>query len=64
MKKIIKILLLSSLILSIPLSVVAKNVETKVSFLKGSSQTTLTGKFQGYDDVRYRCLQKWTDFKI
>ncbi len=35
MKKIIKILLLSSLILSIPLSVVAKNVETKVSFLKG-----------------------------
>ncbi|HAV4234460.1 TPA: DNA breaking-rejoining protein, partial [Acinetobacter baumannii ATCC 17978] len=28
MKKIIKILLLSSLILSIPLSVVAKNVET------------------------------------
>ncbi len=29
MKKIIKILLLSSLISSIPLSVVAKNVETK-----------------------------------
>ncbi|EPJ6599952.1 DNA breaking-rejoining protein, partial [Acinetobacter baumannii] len=44
MKKSIKILLLSSLISSIPLSVIAKNVETKVSFLKGSSQTTLTGK--------------------
>ncbi|MGX2686825.1 DNA breaking-rejoining protein [Acinetobacter baumannii] len=58
MKKIIKILVLSSLILSIPLSVVAKNVETKVSFLKGSSQTTLTGKFQGYDDVRYRVFAK------
>lgn len=58
MKKIIKILLLSSLISSIPLSVVAKNVETKVSFLKGSSQITLTGKFQGYDDVRYEFLQK------
>ncbi|HFF5403900.1 TPA: DNA breaking-rejoining protein, partial [Acinetobacter baumannii] len=58
MKKIIKILLLSSLILSIPLSVVAKNVETKVSFLKGSSQTTLTGKFQGNDDVRYRVFAK------
>lgn len=58
MKKIIKILLLSSLILSIPLSVVAKNVETKVSFLKGSSQTTLTGNFQGYDDVRYRVFAK------
>ncbi|MGU3001827.1 DNA breaking-rejoining protein, partial [Acinetobacter baumannii] len=34
-------------VLLCPLSVVAKNVETKVSFLKGSSQTTLTGKFQG-----------------
>lgn len=60
MKKSIKILLLSSLISSIPLSVIAKNVETKVSFLKGSSQTTLTGKFQGYDDVRYRLFTKVT----
>lgn len=58
MKKIIKTILLSGLILSIPLSVLAKNVETKVSFLKGSHQTTLTGKFQGYDDVRYRVFAK------
>ena len=54
MKKNIKILLLTGLIATLPLTVVAKNVETKVSFLKGSDQTTLTGKFQGYDDVRYR----------
>jgi len=58
MKKNIKILLLTGLIATLPLTVVAKNVETKVSFLKGSDQTTLTGKFQGYDDVRYRVFAK------
>lgn len=39
MKKNIKILLLTGLIATLPLTVVAKNVETKVSFLKGSDQT-------------------------
>lgn len=58
MKKIIKILLLTGLISTLPLSVTAKNVETKVSFLKGSDQISLTGKFQGYDDVRYRVFAK------
>lgn len=58
MKKIIKILLLTGLIATLPLTVTAKNVENKVSFLKGSDQTTLTGKFQGYDDVRYRVFAK------
>jgi uncharacterized SAM-binding protein YcdF (DUF218 family) len=58
MKKIIKTLLVSCLISSLPLSVVAKNVENKISFLQGSHQTTLTGKIQGYDDVRYRIYAK------
>lgn len=58
MKKIIKILLLTGLIATLPLIVTAKNVENKVSFLKGSDQATLTGKFQGYDDVRYRVFAK------
>ncbi|MDR2248032.1 DNA breaking-rejoining protein [Acinetobacter sp.] len=58
MKKIIKILLLTGLISTLPLSVTAKNVETKVSFLKGSDQISLTGKFQGYDDVRYQVFAK------
>lgn len=58
MKRIIKILLLTGLIATLPLTVTAKNVENKVSFLKGSDQTTLTGKFQGYDDVRYRVFAK------
>lgn len=44
MKKSIKILLLSSLISSIPLSVIAKNVETKVSFLKGSYSNYINRK--------------------
>ncbi|MFJ1518377.1 DNA breaking-rejoining protein [Acinetobacter sp. ABJ_C1_1] len=58
MKRIIKILLLTALIATLPLTVTAKNVENKVSFLKGSDQATLTGKFQGYDDVRYRVFAK------
>lgn len=58
MKRIIKILLLTGLIATLPLTVTAKNVENKVSFLKGSDQATLTGKFQGYDDVRYRVFAK------
>ncbi len=58
MKRIIKILLLTGLIATLPLTVTAKNVENKVNFLKGSDQTTLTGKFQGYDDVRYRVFAK------
>ncbi|NUF31889.1 DNA breaking-rejoining protein [Acinetobacter oleivorans] len=39
-------------------TVLAKNVEQKVNFLQGSTHTTLTGKFQGYDDVRYRVYAK------
>lgn len=58
MKKIIKTLLLSTLISTTSFSVLAKNVEQKVNFLQGSMSTTLTGKFQGYDDVRYRISAK------
>lgn len=58
MEKIIKTLLLSTLISTTSLSVLAKNVEQKVDFLQGSTSTTLTGKFQGYDDVRYKVYAK------
>lgn len=58
MKKIIKTLLLSTLISTTTFSVLAKNIEQKVNFLQGSTHTTLTGKFQGYDDVRYRVYAK------
>jgi hypothetical protein len=58
LKKIIKTLLLSTLISTTSFSVLAKNVEQKVNFLQGSTSTTLTGKFQGYDDVRYRISAK------
>lgn len=58
MKKIIKTLLLSTLISTTSFSVLAKNFEQKVNFLQGSTSTTLTGKFQGYDDVRYRISAK------
>ena len=58
MKKIIKTLLLSALISTASFTVLAKNVEQKVNFLQGSTHTTLTGKFQGYDDVRYRISAK------
>ena len=58
MEKIIKTLLLSTLISTTSFSVLAKNVEQKVNFLQGSTSTTLTGKFQGYDDVRYRISAK------
>ncbi|WP_445405958.1 DNA breaking-rejoining protein [Acinetobacter pittii] len=58
MKKIIKTLLLSTLISTASFTVLAKNVEQKVNFLQGSTHTTLTGKFQGYDDVRYRLYAK------
>ncbi|SEO34262.1 DNA breaking-rejoining protein [Acinetobacter sp. yr461] len=58
MEKIIKTLLLSTLISTTSFSVLAKNVEQKVNFLQGSRSTTLTGKFQGYDDVRYKVYAK------
>jgi len=58
LEKIIKTLLLSTLISTTSFSVLAKNVEQKVNFLQGSTSTTLTGKFQGYDDVRYRISAK------
>ncbi|WP_375038139.1 DNA breaking-rejoining protein [Acinetobacter sp. RW6] len=58
MEKIIKTLLLSTLISTTSFSVLAKNVEQKVNFLQGSTSTTLTGKFQGYDDVRYKVYAK------
>jgi len=58
LKKIIKTLLLSILISITSFTVLAKNVEQKVNFLQGSTHTTLTGKFQGYDDVRYRIYAK------
>ncbi|MDP9801944.1 DNA breaking-rejoining protein [Acinetobacter calcoaceticus] len=58
MKKIIKTLLLSTLISTTSFSVLAKNIEQKVNFLQGSTSTTLTGKFQGYDDVRYKVYAK------
>lgn len=58
MKKIIKTLLLSTLISTTSLSALAKNIEQKVNFLQGSTHLTLTGKFQGYDDVKYRISAK------
>lgn len=58
MKKIIKTLLLSTLISTTSFTVLAKNVEQKVNFLQGLTHTTLTGKFQGYDDVKYRIYAK------
>lgn len=58
MKKIIKTLLLSTLISTASFTVFAKNVEQKVNFLQGSTHTTLTGKFHSYDDVRYRVYAK------
>ncbi|GAA5585884.1 inhibitor of g-type lysozyme [Acinetobacter calcoaceticus] len=58
MKKIIKTLLLSILISTTSLSALAKNIEQKVNFLQGSTHLTLTGKFQGYDDVKYRISAK------
>ncbi|WP_267530678.1 DNA breaking-rejoining protein [Acinetobacter oleivorans] len=58
MKKNIKTLLLSTLISTASFTALAKNVEQKVNFLQGSTHTTLTGKFQGYDDVRYRVYAK------
>lgn len=58
MKKIIKTLLISTLISTTSLSTLAKNIEQKVNFLQGSTHLTLTGKFQGYDDVRYRISAK------
>jgi len=50
--------LLSTLISTASFTVLAKNVEQKVNFLQGSTHTTLAGKFQGYDDVRYRVYAK------
>ncbi|QSB53696.1 DNA breaking-rejoining protein [Acinetobacter calcoaceticus] len=58
MKKIIKTLLFSTLISTTSLSALAKNIEQKVNFLQGSTHLTLTGKFQGYDDVKYRISAK------
>jgi len=58
LKKIIKTLLLSTLISTASFTVLAKNVEQKVNFLQGSTHTTLTGKFHSYDDVRYRFYAK------
>jgi len=58
LKKIIKTLLLSTLISTASFTVLAKNVEQKVNFLQGSTHTTLTGKFHSYDDVRYRVYAK------
>lgn len=58
MKKIIKTLLLSTLISTASFTVLAKNVEQKVNFLQGSTHTILTGKFHSYDDVRYRVYAK------
>ena len=50
--------MLSTLISTASFTVLAKNVEQKVNFLQGSTHTTLAGKFQGYDDVRYRVYAK------
>jgi hypothetical protein len=58
LKKIIKTLLFSTLISTTSLSALAKNIEQKVNFLQGSTHLTLTGKFQGYDDVKYRISAK------
>jgi hypothetical protein len=46
------------LISTTSLSALAKNIEQKVNFLQGSTHLTLTGKFQGYDDVKYRISAK------
>lgn len=58
MKKIIKTLFLTTLISTTSFNIYAKNIEQKVNFLQGSPHTNLTGKFQGYDDVRYRIYAK------
>lgn len=58
MKKIIKTLFLTSLVSMTSFTIYAKNIEQKVNFLQGSPYTNLTGKFQGYDDVRYRIYAK------
>lgn len=58
MKKIIKTLFLTSLISMTSFTIYAKNIEQKVNFLQGSPHTNLTGKFQGYNDVRYRIYAK------
>ena len=58
LRKIIKTLLLSTLISATSFTVYAKNTEQKVNFLQSSPHTILTGKFQGYDDVRYRIYGK------
>ncbi|MDQ9890186.1 PPC domain-containing protein [Acinetobacter pittii] len=58
MKKIIKTLFLTTLISTSSFTIYAKNIEQKVNFLQSSPHTTLTGKFQGYDDVRYRIYAK------
>ena len=58
MKNIIKTLLLSTCISITSLPILAKNIEQKVNFLQGSTNTTLTGKIQGYDDVKYRVYAK------
>ncbi|NUF17374.1 DNA breaking-rejoining protein, partial [Acinetobacter lactucae] len=54
MKKIIKTLLLFTFISTTSFTIYSKNVKQKVNFLQGSTHTNLTGKFKGYDDVRYR----------
>lgn len=58
MKKIIKTLFLTSLISMTSFTIYAKNIEQKVNFLQDSPHTNLTGKFQGYNDVRYRIYAK------
>ena len=58
LRKIIKTLLLSTLISANSFTIYAKNNEQKVNFLQSSPHTILTGKFQGYDDVRYRVYAK------
>lgn len=58
MKKIIKTLFLTTLISMTSFAIYAKNIEQKVNFLQSSPHTNLTGKFQGYDDVRYRIYAK------
>jgi len=58
LRKIIKTLLLSTLISATSFTIYAKNIEKKVNFLQGSPHTTLTGQFQGYNDVQYRIYAK------
>jgi len=58
LKKIIKTLFLTSLVSMTSFTIYTKNIEKKVNFLQGSPHTNLTGKFQGYDDVRYRIYAK------